>query len=278
MHCPHCGSTEAKQDVKETRHTTDGRIIRRRRCEDCRHDYKTIEQLSDVGLRVQKSDGRLVAFSRESIRQSIVQAAVRKYDHAEVDQLIDAVIGDVYGKADDGVVASSVIGESVLSHFREMDEVSQIRFALVHLGRLDRSDGQPGWKNVEDVRRWLANEHPELKGHHTPAMVAQVYKRNREHEEFDRTKIERSIKIAAKGRGASDDVDKLAYAVASEVEDALGDQPIVTSGQITAEILRTLRAKDHIAYLRFASTAKRFRVPGDYQDEVVVIRSRPRAK
>jgi len=52
---------------------------------------------------------------------------------------------------------------------------------------------------------------------------------------------------------------------------ALGDQPLVTSGQIASEILESLRRRDQVAYLRFASTAKRFRSPEDYEAEATAL-------
>ena len=79
--------------------------------------------------------------------------------------------------------------------------------------------------------------------------------------------------MAAKGRNSKEVVEKLATAVAGDVEAALGDQPRITSGQIASEILRSLRRRDHIAYLRYASTAKRFRSPEDYENEVASLRN-----
>ena len=272
MNCPHCGSAE-RQSVKETRLGADGTINRRRRCSECGLDFQTAERLSESSLRVRKSDGRVVAFSRRAILTSLIEAAVRKYDPDRLNQLVDGVIADIYPTAEGGVVPSSVVGEAVLRHFRQFDEVSHIRFALVHIGRQDRSDGQPGWKDVNDVRRWLAEQYPQIRSYRPPTRLTEVVKRDGTYQPLDVAKLQRSIGIAAKGRGSHDDVDALAATVARDVEDALGDQPTVTSGQISAEILRSLRSRDNIAYLRFASTTKRFRGPEDYESEAAALRN-----
>lgn len=272
MNCPQCGST-SHQAVKETRVGDDGRITRRRRCPDCYHDFRTVEQLSETRLQVRKSDGRVVAFSREAVRRSIVEAAVRKYDPDRIHQLIDSVIADVYPMAEAGVVPSATIAESVLRRFREFDEVSQIRFALVHMGRQDRGDNdRPGWNNADQVRSWLAEEYAQLRYHRPVTRLSEILKRDGSCEEFDPAKLRRGIEIAAKGRSSELAVSQLATAVLRDVEGALGDQPMVTSGQIASEILRSLRHRDPIAYLRFASTAKRFRHPEDYYNEVEALR------
>lgn len=270
MHCPHCGST-ARQEVKDTRTTSDGRIQRKRRCPKCSFDFTTIEQLSGTVLRVRKSDGRIVAFNREAIRRSLGEAAIRKYDPNKLEMLIDAVVAEVYPRAIDGIVDSSGIGKAVLHHFRQVEDVSQIRFALVHIGRQDRTDGRRGWNTADDFRKWLAQEYPWVIYKPLPNRLATVVKRDGSYEQFNRQKLENGISVAAKGRGSVNDVEKLAARVATDVMRALGDQPMVTSGQLAAEILRSLRRRDHIAYLRFASTTKRFRTPDDYEAEAAVL-------
>jgi transcriptional repressor NrdR len=96
-------------------------------------------------------------------------------------------------------------------------------------------------------------------------------------EPFDRKRLERSIRLAAKGRGASDEeVAKIATDVAERVMEALGNQPIVTTGQLSAEVLRILRDLDHIAYLQAASTIKSFKSVEDYRAEAEALVASPR--
>jgi len=273
MHCPYCGSSE-RHAVKETRKTDDGRISRRRSCGGCAQDFITIEQLSSEPLRVQKANGTVVRFDRQAVRRSIKLAAVHEPDHDQLEDLVKRVVEEVYPLASQGAIPSSAIGDAVLRTLKDSRrEVSQVRYALVYYGALDRVDERPGWKDVSDVLHWLTNEYPRLEHHRRSSMLLQVVKGNRSREPFDRAKLEAGIRDAAEGRGTPErPVWRLATDVASEVERALGDQPVVTSGQIAAEVMRSLRHNEPIAYLRYASTAKRYATPEDYHDEAVALR------
>lgn len=273
MHCPYCGSTE-RHAVKETRKTDDGRISRRRSCGGCAQDFITIEQLSAEPLRVRKANGKVVRFDHEAVRRSIKLAAVHEPDHDQLEELVKRVVAEVYPLASEGAIASSAIGDAVLSILKDSRrEVSQVRYALVYYGALDRVDERPGWKDVSDVLHWLINEYPRLEQHRPSSIPLQVVKGNRSREPFDRSKLEAGICDAAEGRGTPErPVWRLATDVAGEVERVLGDQPIVTSGQIAAEVMRSLRRHEPVAYLRYASTAKGYATPEDYHDEAIALR------
>ena len=272
MRCPQCGSS-SRQAVQETRTGGDGRIKRRRRCPDCGHGFHTMEQLSETGLQVRKSNRRVVPFVRDSIRTNIRKAAVRHFSPNELDELVDLVCSDLYPLSEAGPIPTSVIADAVLVRLREIDPPTHIRFALVHAGRRDRNDARRGWRGLEEVRRWLVEEYPQLQHYRPPNGLTKVVKRDGRLVAFDRGKLERGIGIASKGRGTRDDVRQLASDVAVDVEREIGDQPVVTTGQIAAEILRSLRRRDPIAYLRYASTAKRFASPEAYEAEAVALRN-----
>ncbi len=275
MHCPNCGNTVVKQKVRDTRRTDDGQIVRRRRCLACNQEYRTVEHFSEVGLRIRKSDGRILPFNRQAIRDSLLQAAVKKYDPEQIDPLIDAVITEIFPKAIEGVVPSAIVSEAVLGNFHRLDEASKIRFTLVHLGRQDRNDGQPGWGSVDDFHQWLLNEYEKLSYVSILSRLTNVLKRNSELERYDRLKMIKALKIVAKGRGDEGAVTKLVESVVSDVERELRNQPTVTSGQIATEVMRSLLRRDRIAYLRFASTAKHFRDATDYEAEVEFLLQHP---
>jgi transcriptional regulator NrdR family protein len=106
--------------------------------------------------------------------------------------------------------------------------------------------------------------------------VVKVRKGTRER--FDRDKLKIAASIACKGRGSTEDVDRLSSDVANDVVAAIGSQPIVTTGQISAEVLRSLRDRDDIAYLRYASTVKRFATVLDYKAEALALETERRRK
>lgn len=272
MRCPQCGS-EARQAVKETRTGTDGRISRRRGCPDCGHAFQTTEQLSESGLQVRKVDGRVVPFVRDSIRTCIREAAVRAFAKEQLEELVDRVCADVYPLSEKGPIPTSAIADAVLRRVRDVDPATHIRFALVHAGKRDLRSGRPGWDGIEDVRRWLVDEYPQLQNYRPPGGLAKVVKRDGRLVAFDRSKLERGIGIASKGRGTADEIRDLAHEVVRDLERAIGDQPIVTTGQIASEILRSLRRRDAVAYLRFASRTKGFTAPESYEAEAVGLSS-----
>lgn len=100
-----------------------------------------------------------------------------------------------------------------------------------------------------------------------PGSLTTVVKRDGTRQPYERQKLERSIGFAAKGREGAEELRERSVEVAAIVEAALFDQPMVTTGQIAAEILRVFRRWDHIAYLRFASTSKGFDSPEDFAAE-----------
>lgn len=93
-----------------------------------------------------------------------------------------------------------------------------------------------------------------------------VVKRDGRRDGFDRTKIERGVRSACKGRP----VDEAAIAsLAAEVEDRLRpERGEVLASRIGDLVLEELRRLDSIAALRFASVYKSFEDPRDFEREI----------
>jgi transcriptional repressor NrdR len=93
-----------------------------------------------------------------------------------------------------------------------------------------------------------------------------VVKRSGDRVPFDRSRIERGVEAAAKGRPIADEsIAELAIAV----EDAArleGNE--ISSEAIGLRVLERLRELDQVAYVRFASVYKDFDDPADFQREV----------
>lgn len=269
MLCPKCASA-SKSEVKETRLAPDGGIRRRRRCPDCYHDFYTVEHVSGDHLRVRKSNGQDQLYERAKLRLGIIKAAVRPHHVDQLSELVESITQEAQQRAQDGLIDSKTLAQVVLRHLKEFDEVTHVRFALTQLGRRDQQNYQRGWTRSAEFRRWLTDTYPRLHHSYPPAKLSTVVKRDDRREPFDRKKLERSIGLVSKGRGRADDqVRDFAVQVADVVEQELSDQVIVTSGQIAAEILRSLRRIDHVAAIRYASTAKRFASIEDYEIEAL---------
>jgi transcriptional repressor NrdR len=129
MHCPYCGFEDTK--VIDSRDSEDG-IRRRRECLACGERFTTFERVQTVGLQVVKKDGRREDFSREKLLLGIRRACEKRPLPVGA---IEAVVDDIeatlqaQGKAE---VPSSLIGELVMDHLRDLDHIAYIRFASVY--------------------------------------------------------------------------------------------------------------------------------------------------
>ena len=98
-----------------------------------------------------------------------------------------------------------------------------------------------------------------------------VVKKNGKREEFDRDKMERSIRIALRKRPIeADRVDQMISGIVRRLE-SLGDTDI-PSDRIGAIVMETLARIDTVAYVRFASVYKNFQEANDFEDFVAELR------
>ena len=98
-----------------------------------------------------------------------------------------------------------------------------------------------------------------------------VIKSNGRREEFDRDKLERSIRIALQKRPIEPDrMDQMISGVVRRLE-SLGetDVPSTTIGEI---VMETLARIDTVAYVRFASVYKNFQAADDFDKFVSELR------
>jgi transcriptional repressor NrdR len=129
MRCPYCGFEDTK--VIDSRDSEEG-IRRRRECLSCGERFTTFERVQTVGLQVVKKDGRREDFSREKLLLGIRRACEKRPLPVGA---IEAVVDDIeatlqaQGKAE---VPSSLIGELVMDHLRDLDHIAYIRFASVY--------------------------------------------------------------------------------------------------------------------------------------------------
>jgi transcriptional regulator NrdR family protein len=262
LSCPSCGKPTK---VLATR-PGEAAARRKRRCPSCKASFWTEERLSVGQLQVRKaSTGDVVAFSRGSVRRNIEKAAVAKIPGEVLERIVDHVVADAFAAGDGGIVDSSDVAGAVMAQLQQERPETHVRFALSYKARRDREASQ--WRTATDVRRWLRENYAPLAGRRAEDTLRQVVKSNGRRQDFDLQKLERSIGVASKGCGDSEAVRRFASDVADKVRTELQGQPLVTSGQLAAEVLRVLRRRDPIAYLRYASTAKNFGDPSDYDDE-----------
>ena len=131
MRCPNSGSLDTQ--VKDSRPTEDSSAIRRRRlCLACGSRFTTFERVQLRELVVIKRNGRRVPFDRDKLARS-VEIAVRKrnVDPDLVEQTVSKIVRDLETLGENEVT-SETIGETVMAHLRELDDVAYVRFASVY--------------------------------------------------------------------------------------------------------------------------------------------------
>ncbi len=131
MKCPYCGYAEGK--VIDSRPTEEGNAIRRRReCLQCQRRFTTYETLETISLAVVKQDNSRQPYEREKIIRGIIRACEKRpISLPQMEKIADDIEGELY-QAAIKEVSSTELGERVMHHLKELDEVAYVRFASVH--------------------------------------------------------------------------------------------------------------------------------------------------
>lgn len=130
MKCPYCGADDTK--VIDSRPAEDNSIRRRRECEDCGRRFTTYEKVELIPLYVIKKDNTREKYDRSKLMGGVLRAChKRPVSIDQVNGLVDAVEKEIYNR-EEKEVPSSVIGELVMNHLKDLDAVAYVRFASVY--------------------------------------------------------------------------------------------------------------------------------------------------
>ena len=131
MKCPYCGYEEGK--VIDSRPTEEGNAIRRRReCLSCLRRFTTYETLETISIAVVKQDNSRQPYDRNKVIRGIIRACEKRpISLTQMEKIADDIEGELY-QAMLKEVTSTEIGERVMNHLKEVDEVAYVRFASVH--------------------------------------------------------------------------------------------------------------------------------------------------
>src|SRR6478672_5867448 len=131
MRCPSCGSLDTQ--VKDSRPTEDSAAIRRRRiCLSCNFRFTTFERVQLRELVVIKRNGRRVPFDRDKLMRSLsIALRKRPVEPERVEQMVSKVVRDLESIGE-SEITSETIGEAVMEHLRNLDDVAYVRFASVY--------------------------------------------------------------------------------------------------------------------------------------------------
>ena len=137
MVCPFCQLQETS--VVDSRKNSEGTSIRRRRnCSACNLRFTTYEKAS-IGIIVKKRNGNREEFNLEKLHQGVQNAfGGQELSEKKLKALVEAIHNDI--KEQGNKVKSEFIGETVLKHLKDINEVAYVRFASVYKEFSDASD------------------------------------------------------------------------------------------------------------------------------------------
>lgn len=131
MRCPTCSSLDTQ--VKDSRPTEDSSAIRRRRlCLSCGFRFTTFERVQLRELVVIKRNGRRAPFDRDKLARSILIACrKRNVDPERLEEMVSRIVRELESLGENEV-STETIGETVMAHLRDLDDVAYVRFASVY--------------------------------------------------------------------------------------------------------------------------------------------------
>lgn len=131
MRCPFCQCPNNR--VLESRSAESGQSVRRRReCLDCERRFTTYERIEFVPIIVIKRNGDRESFDRSKLLKGIACACEKTGVSALTQEnFVDEIEAELQQRSI-REVSSSDIGELVLKHLRQLNEVAYVRFASVY--------------------------------------------------------------------------------------------------------------------------------------------------
>jgi transcriptional repressor NrdR len=157
MKCPFCGSIEDK--VIDSRMAKEGDVIRRRRkCLKCDQRFTSYERVEDPLPMVIKKDGSREFFDPYKIVSGLKKACEKRpipiNKLEEVEKNIEKKLMSMGVKE----IASSWVGEEIMSALKELDKVAYVRFASVYRQFRDIND------LIKEVKTLFDDKGREVKG------------------------------------------------------------------------------------------------------------------
>ncbi len=139
MKCPYCQANDSS--VIDSRELQGGESIRRRRrCNVCGKRFTTYERIELASFMVVKKSGRREEYNQQKLRAKIrVACTKRPISEAQIDALLARIEGELLalGEAE---IPSSTVGDIVIRHLQELDQIAYIRFASVYRNFADLDD------------------------------------------------------------------------------------------------------------------------------------------
>jgi transcriptional repressor NrdR len=154
MRCPFCSAVEDK--VVDTRPSEDEQIIRRRReCAGCGKRFTTYERVEELLPTVVKKDSRREPFDRIKLLAGVKKACEKRPVPVDaLEKMADAIERSLR-ETGEKEITSSQLGDAVLKHLRQIDDVAYLRFATVYMHFKDATELL---SEVQRLLRWKGQD------------------------------------------------------------------------------------------------------------------------
>lgn len=157
MKCPYCQADNDK--VIDSRPSEDGETVRRRReCLFCGRRWSTLETIDLMPLIVIKKDNSRQPFDRNKLIAGIMKSCEKRPVTLDmIERVVDKIERDEKHQ-NTREISTVEIGEAVLRHLREIDEVAYIRFMSVYREFNDVASFLDELKQLRNGERGNADE------------------------------------------------------------------------------------------------------------------------
>jgi transcriptional repressor NrdR len=154
MRCPFCSAVEDK--VVDTRPSEDEQIIRRRReCAGCGKRFTTYERVEELLPTVVKKDSRREPYDRAKLLAGVTKACEKRPVPVDALEKMADSIERSLRETGEKEIASSQLGDAVLKHLRQIDDVAYLRFATVYMHFKDATELL---SEVQRLLRWKGQD------------------------------------------------------------------------------------------------------------------------
>ncbi len=131
MHCPFCSADDTK--VIDSRLVAEGDQVRRRReCVSCSERFTTYEVAELVMPRIIKQNGNRQPFDEGKLRAGFARALEKRPVSVEKVEAVINSIKHTLRAMGEREIKSLVLGELVMEHLKQLDQVAYVRFASVY--------------------------------------------------------------------------------------------------------------------------------------------------
>ncbi len=130
MRCPFCSFAESR--VVDSRAAEVSTIRRRRECLACLRRFTTYEMIEKLPLRVIKKDGRREMFEKTQLINGLLRACEKWPVSLETIEALAERVEKDFRNAMEREIPTQRIGEMVMVHLKEIDQVAYVRFASVY--------------------------------------------------------------------------------------------------------------------------------------------------